>query len=55
VPAARRADPGSGWPDSAATVMTSGFNPRLDASRPSRELAIARAEEERKDIEKSGA
>jgi hypothetical protein len=32
--------------------MTSGFDPRFDASR---ELAIARAEEERKDIEKSGA
>lgn len=28
------------------------FDPRLDASRPSRELAIAWAEEERKAIEK---
>ena len=31
------------------------FDPRLDASRPSRELAIAWAEEERTSIERGGA
>jgi hypothetical protein len=35
--------------------MTSGFDPRLDGSRPSGELAIQWAEEERKDIEKGVA
>jgi hypothetical protein len=36
-------------------LMSRRFDPRLDASRPSREMAIAWAEEERKAMEKAGA
>jgi len=35
-------------------VISRRFDPRLDASRPSREMAIAWAEEERKAMEKGG-
>ena len=36
-------------------LMSRRFDPRLDASRPSREMAIAWAEEERKAMERGGA